>query len=152
MVSSEKPSPFVFASSKGRDGRPFPKCWSPSLVWMWGQRGSCLLLAPWKWLQHPALPLPASRTGWPQPGGCAGPVLAPCSWGWRAWHAWSWHTWSWQGLCPARPVGSGLACGHKQPLSTSSPLPKSGGEKEALTVPQAGNSTSHREEPSPPGC
>lgn len=32
---------------------------------------------PWKWLQDPPLPLPASRTGWPRQGRCTASMLTP---------------------------------------------------------------------------
>lgn len=147
MVWSEKPSPFVFASSTGRDGRPFPPSWSyvnveakrpllpafPSASLLPGN-GSRTFLC----LYRPEELVGLSREG----------AQLPCSP--RAPGAGEPGTPGPGRVC-ALPVLLGLACGHKQPLSTSSPLPKWGGRKGALTVPQAGNSTPHREEPSPPG-
>lgn len=72
----------------------------------------------------------------------AGRVQSSHAWpmllGWRVWHS------SWQGLFSAPPA---LRSGHKQPLSTSSPLPKSGGKERRPwlshrhpTVPHTGRS------------
>lgn len=86
--------------------------------------------APCKRLQDPPLPLPASRTGWPQQGARTAPTITPCSWGWGAWHA------SQRGLCPAcSPLGSRLAHGHKGHWVLHHLFQNQSGGKEDLSVP-----------------
>lgn len=92
---------------------------------------------PWKWLQDPPrLYLPEELVGLSREG--AELPCLPMLLGWRVWHS------SWQGLFSAPPA---LRSGHKQPLSTSSPLPKSGGKERRPwlshrhpTVPHTGRS------------
>lgn len=56
-------------AAQGEMGDPFLNPGFPA----WCEREGKEAAAPWRRLQDPALPVPARRTGWPQPGGCAAP-------------------------------------------------------------------------------